>query len=339
MRFNMGPSTTNVTSQVAQVVACVFALASAYSSAFGHGTPIHVEVSANKLVVSNGWTDTTGFAPMIFGEDDEDGEPFASPVLPQVGPVILWQLPGLDLSGMDDQSSLSIEVLLRPAKDVSPVDERLVWYWNPASELVSASPAAFHLLGSGMRFTTLTPIATDAPEPFLLADPIAGQQGFHNHGLISFALDNDSSPPAGVYGFFSRLISDVHAASDPFLIVFNHNIEPAQVPVAGMAINAAAMNVEPISGDYDGNGTVDVADYDLWRARFGNTVPPLTSPDGNGNGSVDAADYVVWRNAVGEPAVGALASAAVPEANLSAVCCTTVLSLASIGRNRRPKKN
>ncbi len=48
-------------------------------------------------------------------------------------------------------------------------------------------------------------------------------------------------------------------------------------------------------GDYDGNGTVDHADYDVWRAAFGtnNLVA-----DGNGNGLVDAADYTVWRNAI-----------------------------------------
>ena len=57
---------------------------------------------------------------MIFGEDDEDGEPSAL-TLPQVGPVILWQLPGLEIVGMNDQSNLSIEPLPRPAKDANPV--------------------------------------------------------------------------------------------------------------------------------------------------------------------------------------------------------------------------
>jgi hypothetical protein len=227
---------------------------------------------------------------MIFGEDDEDGEPFASPTLPQVGPVILWQLPGLDILGMKEESTLSIEVLPRPAKDVSPVEERLVWYWDPESQDVSVAPASFSLLATGMRSTTIPPIASSAaPPPFLLADPIAGQQGFHNHGLISYALDNDPLPPAGAYGFFARLLSDQHAASEPFLLVFNHGVEPAQMPIGAQAINAAAF----LPGDYNHDDQVDAADYIMWRHLLGSTTE--LSADGSGNGLVDEADYEVWR--------------------------------------------
>ena len=48
-------------------------------------------------------------------------------------------------------------------------------------------------------------------------------------------------------------------------------------------------------GDYDGNGTVEQNDYDLWRSTFGSTIIAGTGADGNGNGTIDAADYVIWR--------------------------------------------
>jgi hypothetical protein len=60
----------------------------------------------------------------------------------------------------------------------------------------------------------------------------------------------------------------------------------------------AAPTPARIPGDYDGNGSVDKADYDVWRTMFGLTGDPLAA-DGNGDGRVDAADYVVWRNAAG----------------------------------------
>ena len=317
------------------ITACVFALAALThtSRTHAHGTPIHVEVSTDQLIVSGGWPDSAGFAPMIFGEDDEDGEPSATLTLPQVGPVILWQLPGLEIAGMNDQSSLSIEPVPRPAKDASPTEKRLVWYWDPASEEVSAAPAAFNLLGTGMRFTTLAPTSSSAPSPFLLADPIAGQQGFHNHGLISFALDNDPPPPAGAYGFFARLQSDEYSASEPFLLVFNHDVEPAQMMAAGLAINAAAF----LPGDYNHDDRVDAADYVVWRDTLGSTTALLA--DGSGNLIVDQADYDVWRMSFGlvfgeTPAAGAAPRAAIPEPSGAAIIAGATFVVLARARKR-----
>jgi hypothetical protein len=71
-----------------------------------------------------------------------------------------------------------------------------------------------------------------------------------------------------------------------------------------LQFTAAEPNGQPISiitidgldGDYDGNGSVDHADYSQWRRAFG-TASLLE--DGNLNGVVDTADYIVWRNNFG----------------------------------------
>jgi hypothetical protein len=54
------------------------------------------------------------------------------------------------------------------------------------------------------------------------------------------------------------------------------------------------------TGDYADldNDLVDVADYLKWRATFNHTNPPLPA-DGNVNGTVDAADFVIWRDNLG----------------------------------------
>lgn len=54
-------------------------------------------------------------------------------------------------------------------------------------------------------------------------------------------------------------------------------------------------------GDYDGNGTVERADYDVWKASFGLSGPGIAA-DGNGDGFVNAADYTIWRDNLGASA-------------------------------------
>jgi hypothetical protein len=200
-----------------QLFGIVVALAPAQFAA-AHGTPVLVGQSANTLVASGGLGDSSGFVSQIFVEDDEDGDPFATLTLPNVGPVIVWQIPGFDIAGLDNQSSLSIEVLARPVKDSNPLEKRILWFWNPTSEEVEPAGSALHLLGTGQRFTTLLPTEDEAPPPFLMAQTLQGQQGFHNHGLLSYALDNDPPPAAGAYGFFARLTSNQYSPSNPFSV-------------------------------------------------------------------------------------------------------------------------
>jgi hypothetical protein len=72
----------------------------------------------------------------------------------------------------------------------------------------------------------------------------------------------------------------------------------------------------PLVGDYNLNGTVDVADYVVWRRTLTQMVTPSSGADGNGNGTIDSADYDVWRSHFGQPAgsgAGLFEVAAVPE--------------------------
>ncbi len=54
-------------------------------------------------------------------------------------------------------------------------------------------------------------------------------------------------------------------------------------------------------GDYNGNGTVDAADYTVWRNALGQTgLTPFSGADGDGDGAVTQADYGVWKSHFGE---------------------------------------
>ncbi len=70
-----------------------------------------------------------------------------------------------------------------------------------------------------------------------------------------------------------------------------------------------------LPGDYNNDGTVNVADYTVWRDTLGATGVGLPA-DGDGSGTVDAIDYGIWKTNFGISAgavFAALEYAAVPE--------------------------
>jgi Dockerin type I domain len=55
-----------------------------------------------------------------------------------------------------------------------------------------------------------------------------------------------------------------------------------------------------LSGDYNGNGKVDAADYVVWRKNLGKLSGATSSQgDGDGDGDVDSTDYNTWRSNFG----------------------------------------
>ena len=83
---------------------------------------------------------------------------------------------------------------------------------------------------------------------------------------------------------------------------------------AGNSLYGIELNVpSPQSGDYNGDGRVDAADYTVWRDTFGATEN--LSADGNGNRTIDAGDFDHWSSRFGDllgSGAGA-SSIAVPE--------------------------
>lgn len=59
-------------------------------------------------------------------------------------------------------------------------------------------------------------------------------------------------------------------------------------------------DIEP-TGDYNGNGVVDAADYVVWRDTFGQElVWPGEGADGDLSGTIDEGDYDFWKQHFGE---------------------------------------
>jgi hypothetical protein len=233
-----------------------------------HGTPIHleksdehVEESDERLIVSLGLSDPLGYAPMIIHENDDDGEPFATTNLKGFGQATIWQLPGYEIFGLEENSGLFLEPIARPAAGTDPLHSRVLWYWNPETALVEPADPSVRLQIRKTETLNTTILASSEmpPPPLEIAAPLAAEMNFHNH-LVLYALD--VAAPDGAYGFFARLTSNLYEPSQPFLIVLNLNIFDYELMTeAALAINQAAL----LPGDFNRDDHVDAADYTLWR--------------------------------------------------------------------------
>lgn len=78
---------------------------------------------------------------------------------------------------------------------------------------------------------------------------------------------------------------------------------------------AGTLAVGGIAGDYNLNGVVDAADFDIWRSTLNQTGVGLAA-DGDGDHAITSADFNVWRSHFGQQAAGGSGfglSAEVPE--------------------------
>ena len=101
-----------------------------------------------------------------------------------------------------------------------------------------------------------------------------------------------------------------------------------------------------LAGDYDRNGVVDMADYEVWRSTFNESGPvgnpPTAFGDLRANGAVanrnfgqkiEAADYTVWQDNLGAMVSPGVGSGAIPEPTSVALVLVGIVSL-MLGRRR-----
>jgi hypothetical protein len=93
-------------------------------------------------------------------------------------------------------------------------------------------------------------------------------------------------------------------------LVFRYGKQGSDTLFSGVVNYVTA---QPLVGDYNHNGTVDAADYVVWRNTLDSTS--VLDADGDRDGTVDQDDYNVWRAAFGSVASAdaALQTATVPE--------------------------
>ena len=84
-------------------------------------------------------------------------------------------------------------------------------------------------------------------------------------------------------------------------------------PVGTVTLSTTSTPVG-VHGDYNGNGTVDAADYTVWRDHFGQDYA-LANRDPTNSNAVNVQDYTYWKSRFGATTggAGALSAGAVPE--------------------------
>lgn len=92
----------------------------------------------------------------------------------------------------------------------------------------------------------------------------------------------------------------------------------------------------PLPGDFNSDGTVDAADYTVWRDNFGADETTIGDA-GNGDGLVNPADYLIWKDNYGSSIVGASQSMnnAIPEPSGLAINAAWAFALAFRFRRTR----
>jgi hypothetical protein len=330
------------------------------SMAVGHGIPITVTVNENnKLIASNTQplyepVDlTSGYAQMVL-VDNEDGAVMDQITFSNSNPLGLsgsykfTTLPGFNVTGMEPNSGLYLQVIPRPVKGSDPVSARMLWHWSlslgqapshPNPVVVDPNGESLVIASDpdGVVQEITVPQTDGAPLTIKVADPAAAEMGTHQHYLEYF-LGNSPAADIGLYGFFARLTSPNYASSDPFLVILDNGIYegdfPGQILAGALAVNNAAL----LAGDYNHDDKVDGSDYVIWRKTLASTTNHAA--DGTNDQIVDQADSPVWRNNYGlaYPAGGQLNSSAVPEPNGWVMLAVGIFGFTAMRALSRPRK-
>jgi hypothetical protein len=218
------------------------------------------------------------------------------------------------------------------------------------------SNANFDSMGGAISFDPLAPFYFDDDPETLESFPeqydfytvaqheIAHLLGF-TYGANAFRADTSGTNFVGpavttLYGapaplasgdpdHWSSVLASGAALMTP---TFYFNERKTPTPIDFAVLKDIGYKVGPL-GDYNLSGTVDAADYTLWRNSLGQVGTNLLA-DGDGDNRIDLDDYGVWRNQYGVFAstsgANARLSPLVPEPLTATLVLTGLLFLAAV---------
>lgn len=176
-------------------------------------------------------------------------------------------------------------------------------------------------MGANLRGPTYSTLTNVSNNPFAPGD---GSDASFASG--TFSPGSDEAPGFLSSGDFESLLGAVYTSIGTSTTVGTFE------EVSGASLSTSIeSNLLEIFPDYNGNGTVDAADYTLWRDTLGMVVTPGAGADSSNNGIIDQRDYEIWRDNFGMtmPGAGSGAVVGVPEPSALAVVGVFLGSLLS----------
>jgi hypothetical protein len=156
--------------------------------------------------------------------------------------------------------------------------------------------------------------------------------------LTTFQAELEADMGDWIAAGFDTVVSDIEEGTDALSFIFA-TTDPnstASATYKGNAftnrfpprlyIEASGMGTPGLLGDYNNNGSVDAADYVLWRDGG-----PLQNEGASPN-DVDQTDYDFWRARFGEVVNGPATASAVPEPASACLAVFAIIGARLIGR-------
>ena len=179
--------------------------------------------------------------------------------------------------------------------------------WNERLSGIASwtSPGALSDAAASSSASTVVSGPVDTPFTWLSTPSLVSDvQGWLDSPSTNFGwilINNGEEMSQTVKAFYSRSAAQNSTGGA---------VDPTWHPALSVTYSVPSL----ATGDYNGNGIVDAADYAVWRNAFGEAATPAGSgADGDQSGAIDDGDYSYWRARFGNVISGVGASKSVPE--------------------------
>jgi probable HAF family extracellular repeat protein len=281
----------------------------------GDSFSVAADVSTDGSIVVGGASSAASLAGSSFELDFE-----AFRWTQATGMVGLGDLPGGGFHSFAHAVSADGSVVVGASTSTaSGISDFEAFRWTPATGMVGLGD-----LPGGNFASTATAVSADGSVIVGSSAVAIGDGGLDIYAPFIWDAVNGMRDLRAVFADLGLTLpqlnmTDATAISDNGRTITGYGKSVFRIP-AGDLRTEAWLGVLPaptiVQGDYNRNGTVDAADYVVWRETL-NQMGPNLAADGNGDNRVDAADYGIWRAGFGRTAgsgSGAMLALSSPDA-------------------------